>query len=215
MKIVSVIPIKLNNERLPGKNTMILGGKPLITYIQETLLAVSDLLDKVYVYCSDPSITSFLLPNVIFLQRDSSLDLPSSNFTQIFQSFSSTVKADVYLYAHATAPFVSEETVRACLEAFLSGQYDSAFCAEKIQDYLWRDNQPLNFDASNMPRSQDLPVLYRETSGIYTFQAKVFSQMQRRIGEQPYIREVTRREAVDINTAEDFRLAEALLEAEI
>ena len=29
MKIVSVMPIKLSNKRLPGKNTMLLGGKPL------------------------------------------------------------------------------------------------------------------------------------------------------------------------------------------
>ena len=30
MKIVAVMPIKMNNERLPGKNTKILGGKPLL-----------------------------------------------------------------------------------------------------------------------------------------------------------------------------------------
>ena len=38
MKIVSIIPIKTNNERLPGKNTKILGDVPLITYVQKLVL---------------------------------------------------------------------------------------------------------------------------------------------------------------------------------
>ncbi len=33
MKTVAMMPIKLHNERLPGKNTMILGGKPLLQYV--------------------------------------------------------------------------------------------------------------------------------------------------------------------------------------
>lgn len=33
MKIVAMVPIKLKNERLPNKNTKILGDKPLVRYI--------------------------------------------------------------------------------------------------------------------------------------------------------------------------------------
>lgn len=38
MKTVAFIPIKMNNERLPGKNTKgFSNGRPLISYILETL----------------------------------------------------------------------------------------------------------------------------------------------------------------------------------
>ena len=37
MKVVSFIPIKLNNQRLPGKNTMELAGRPTCDYIFETI----------------------------------------------------------------------------------------------------------------------------------------------------------------------------------
>ena len=41
MKTVAFVPIKLNNERLPGKNTKcFINGKPLITYILDTLKKV-------------------------------------------------------------------------------------------------------------------------------------------------------------------------------
>ena len=32
MRIVAIMPIKLHNERCPGKNTRILGDKPLLQY---------------------------------------------------------------------------------------------------------------------------------------------------------------------------------------
>lgn len=210
MRIVAVMPIKLNNERLPGKNTMILGDKPLL---QHTLLNLRklELLDEIDVFCSDRSIIPFLPEGITFRQREKKLDLPSSNFTQIFESYQREQTADIYLYAHATAPFVTVQTMKECVDSVVSGEYDSAFCALKIQDYLWQDQEPLNFDASNIPRSQDIPPIYRETSGIYVFRREVFEKYQRRIGKKPYIKEVSYKEAVDINNPEDFQLAQALV----
>jgi CMP-N-acetylneuraminic acid synthetase len=76
---------------------------------------------------------------------------------------------------------------------------------------LWRRGEPLNFNAENIPRSQDIEPIYRETSGVYVLTKDVFEQYHRRIGNKPYIHEVTYKEAIDINTAEDFKLAEAIL----
>ena len=210
MKIVSVIPIKTNNERLPGKNTKQLGDKPLIYYIQKSLLDVQG-IDERYVFCSDRNICQYLLPGITYLNRPVALDSPQTNFTQIFETFTQEVPADVYIYAHATAPFVSLETINECIEKVVSKENDSAFCAVKIQDFLWSDGKPLNFDAANLPRSQDLSPIYRETSGVYVFTNEVFQRFHRRIGQSPFIKEVSFREAVDINTIEDFKLAEHLL----
>ena len=208
------MPIKLNNERLPGKNTMLLGEKPLL---QHQLLAVqkTSLVDDVYVYCSDEAIRPFLPKNIRFLKRSAELDLPTSNFTQIFSSFSRTVPADIYVYVHATAPFITTETISECIRAVQGGEYDSAFCAVKIQDFLWRDGEPLNFDAENLPRSQDLEPIYRETSGVYVFTKEVFENYHKRIGKKPFIKEVSFKEAVDINNPEDFQLAKAFVNIDL
>ena len=214
MKIIAIMPIKLNNERLPGKNTMILGNKPLLQHQLYAALS-ANILDKIYVFCSDSGICEYLPEGVTFLQRDKALDLPTSNFNQIFTAFSEEVESDIYVYIHATAPFITTDTITECIRAVASGRYDSAFCATKIQDFLWKDGEPLNFDASNLPRSQDLEPIYRETSGVYVFTREVFDKLHRRVGNNPYIKEVTFKEAVDINNPEDFRLAEAMLNVEI
>ena len=132
MKIVAVVPIKTNNERLPGKNTKLLGGVPLVRHVLRSLIDVSSINER-YVFCSDDGVGKHLLPGIAFLERDAALDLPDSNFTQIFESFSKEVCADIYVYAHATAPFVTAETIGGCIDAVKSGKHDSAFCAVKIE----------------------------------------------------------------------------------
>lgn len=214
MKIVAIMPIKLNNERCPGKNIHNLGDKPLLQYELDNLKA-TNLCDSINVYCSDEAVVPYLPSGINFIKRPKDLDLPTSNFTQIFENFMNIMDADIYVYAHATAPFISVNTMKQCIEAVKSGMYDSAFCAVKLQDYLWQDGEPLNFDATNVPRTQDLKAIYQETSGVYVFMKNVFKQYRRRVGKNPFIKEVSFKEAVDIDNPEDFKLAEALVKIEI
>ena len=212
-KITAIMPIKLNNERCPGKNTRLLGGKPLLQHELDSLLATG-LCNDINVFCSSEDVIPFLPENVKFIQRPQFLDLPTSNFNQIFSSFISIKDADIYIYAHATAPFITIETMKECIDAVLSGHHDSAFCAVKLQDFLWKNGKPLNFDATNIPRTQDLEPIYQETSGVYVFTKEVFLKYKRRIGTNPYIKEVSFKEATDIDTLEDFKIAEYLLNME-
>ena len=89
--------------------------------------------------------------------------------------------------------------MRDCILAVKSKEYDSAFCAKKLQDYLWQNGKPLNFDAANVPRTQDLEPIYQETSGVYVFTREVFEKYKRRIGQKPLIKEMSFIEAVDID----------------
>ena len=107
MKTVAFVPVKLNNERLPGKNTKPFhNGDPLICYILRTLLKTRG-LDEIYVYCSDPAIQEYLPKGVKWLRRDSRLDSSSTLILEVLQAFARDVDADTYVLAHATAPFIS------------------------------------------------------------------------------------------------------------
>lgn len=210
MTTIAIMPIKLINERCPGKNTRMLGTKPLLQYELDSLKETG-LCNSINVFCSSEDVVPFLPDGVSFVKRPEYLDLPTFNFTQIFTLFMEQNDADIYVYAHATAPFITVDTMKQCIEAVQSGEYDSAFCALKIQDYLWQDGEPLNFDATNLPRTQDLKPIYQETSGVYVFTKEVFEKYHRRIGKKPFIKEVSFKEAVDIDNPEDFYLAEALV----
>ena len=210
MKIIAIVPMKLNNRRLPQKNTKsFTNGKPLCYYILSTLLTVDE-IDEVYVYCSNPDIQEFIPEGVNYLKRSTSLDQDTTSMTEVLTCFTKEVDADVYVMTHTTAPFISKESIEKGLHAVLSGDYDSAFAAKKLQDFLWKDGEPFNYELSNIPRTQDLPALYEETSGLYIYRKEVMSGLHRRIGEKPYIVEVGEIEGIDIDEPEDFMIADAV-----
>ncbi len=210
MKTVAVVPMKLNNRRLPQKNTKsFTNGRPLCQYILSTLLEVEE-IEKVYVYCSNPEIREYLPEGVTYLQRSESLDQDSTKMNEVLQAFAKQVSAEVYVMTHTTAPFITKESIRKGIQAVQSGEYDSAFAAKKLQDFLWKDGQPFNYELDNIPRTQDLQPLFEETSGFYIYRSEVMTRNNRRIGDKPYIVEVGEIESIDIDEAEDFMIADAV-----
>lgn len=210
MKTVAVVPMKLNNRRLPQKNTKCFtNGKPLCYYILSTLLQ-TDGIDEVYVYCSNPDIQEFIPEGVRYLKRSESLDQDTTKMNEVLQCFAKDVPADIYVMTHTTAPFISKESIEKGLSAVKSGEYDSSFAAKKLQDFLWKDGAPFNYELDNIPRTQDLPALYEETSGFYIYKNEVMTALNRRIGDKPYIVEVGEIESVDIDEPEDFMIADAI-----
>lgn len=209
-KVIAIVPMKLNNCRLPQKNTKrFTNGEPLCKYILRTLLTVEG-VDEVYVYCSNPEIQDFIPEGVKYLRRSETLDQDTTQMNEVLQAFAKDVPADVYVMTHTTAPFISRESVEQGLEAVRSGEYDSAFAVKKLQDFLWKDGEPFNYTLDHIPRTQDLPPLYEETSGFYIYRRNVITDLNRRIGEKPYMVEVSEIESVDIDEKEDFMIADAI-----
>ncbi len=211
MKIVAVVPMKLNSSRLPQKNIKCFtNGKPLCYYILSTLLLLRHSIDEVYVYCSNPDIQNYLPKGVNYLMRSEQLDQDSTKINEVLQCFAKDVSADIYVMAHTTAPFVTAKSIEKGLNAVYSGSYDSAFAAKKIQDFLWKDGIPFNYNLNCIPRTQDLPLYYEETSGFYIYRSEIITEFNRRIGRNPYIVEVGEIEGIDIDEPEDFEIADAV-----
>ena len=214
-RTVAVVPMKLNNSRLPQKNTKpFTNGQPLCFYILETLKEINE-VDEIYVYCSNPAIKEYIPRGVKYLTRSEDLDKDSTKMNEVLKAFAHDVPADVYVMTHVTAPFISAESIKKGIHAVVNGKYDSAFAAKKLQDFLWKDNVPFNYTLDNIPRTQDLPPMYEETSGFYIYKSDVITSLNRRIGNNPYVVEVNEIESVDIDEAEDFNIAKQFYRADM
>jgi len=210
MKTVAFIPIKLNNERLPGKNIRRFdNGEPLLTYILSTALHINA-IDDIYVYCSSEQILEYLPQGVKFLKRPISLDSFNTSITEVIASFTETISADVYTLLHATSPFISVKSIEAGLQSVQNGVHDSALAVYRHYDFLWRGGVPENYDVHNVPRTQDLEPFYTETSGFFIF-TKALAAQKRRVGDRPFLVEVSKIEAIDIDESIDFDIANAIL----
>ncbi len=210
MKTVALIPIKLGSKRVPGKNIKpFYDGTPLMSFIQKACMDAKN-INEVYIYCSDEAVKPYVLPGVKYLKRPEFLDGDDKNANDIIREFMSAVDADIYVNAHTTSPFAKASTIEECIDMVASGAYDSAFCAEALRTFMWEDGKPINFDPDHFPRTQDLPLIYGETSIAYVFTKESFLKHNRRLGSKPFVKEVSKIEAIDIDYPEDFDIANAI-----
>lgn len=210
MKVVAFVPIRLNSKRVAGKNLKILGGKPLMCHILETLAGIKQ-IDEVYVYCSQESIIEHLPEGVKFLKRSELLDSDSTLGQDIYDAFTKEVDADVYILAHTTSPFIKASTIENAINAISEGGHDSAFSAQRFKTFAWYNGKPLNYDLKCVPLTQNIEPVYVETSAFYMFRREVWTDKHQRIGDNPYMAVIDTVEGVDIDYPEDYEFAERII----
>ena len=210
MRVVAFATIKLNSQRVPQKNIKPIGSKPLCYHILDTARKVKG-IDDVIVYCSDDRIVDYIPKKVNYIKRDSYLDGDQILAKDTYTAFLKDVPdADYYIALCTTSPFTKVETLENALARVLSGEYDSAFSAQKHQTFSWYQNKPINYDPALVPRTQDIEPVYVETSAFFIFPRDLWINHGRRIGFRPYIACVDPIEAVDIDTMEDYEFAQAI-----
>lgn len=209
MKIVAFEPIKLNSQRLPGKNKLPLAGRPLCYHLTNALLQVPE-IDEVYVFCSSDEVMDYVPEGTKFLKRDSYYDGDSVKSFELIGKFIDSVDADIYVFANTTSPFLKADSISNALRHVIDGEYDSAVTVREFKTFALYQGKPLNYDINDIPKTQDIEPVYVETSGAYIFKKEIFTEHRRRLGFHPYLQIVDEIEGVDIDTKEDFDYAETL-----
>ncbi len=214
-KIVALLPMKANSERVKGKNFREFNGKPLFRWILDSLLAVEQ-IDRVVINTDARHLLAEngLIDDDRVLIRDRKPeicgDMVSMNL--VLADDVENVNADIYLMTHTTNPLMKADTVRRSLDAFQTakskGTADSLFTVDKIQTRFYRsDASPVNHDPDNLVRTQDLEPWFEENSNLYIFTRDSFAKTNARIGKQPMLFESSKFESIDIDTAEDWDFA--------
>jgi CMP-N-acetylneuraminic acid synthetase len=214
-KIVALLPMKANSERVKGKNFRDFNGKPLFRWILDSLLTI-EAIDLIVINTDARAILADngLVDSARVLIRDRKPeicgDLVSMN--AVIADDVSAIDADTYLMTHTTNPLMSSTTIRNALEAFgraqASGTADSLFTVSKTQARFYRaDCSPVNHDPDNLVRTQDLEPWFEENSNLYAFTKESFRKTGARIGRQPMMLETSKFESIDIDNPEDWEFA--------
>lgn len=206
MKTVTFVPIKLHSQKITNMIFLPIAGRPLCWHLCNTLLKIKS-IDEVYVFCSEDNVLNYLPDGIRFLKMDKSFEGDSATELDIYREFIKQVDADLYILAHATSPFIKESSIEDALYHVLSGEYDSAFSAKRVQTFAWFQGMPINYDLNDVPRTQDMEPVWVETSAFVIFLKEVFTIHNRRTGFKPYIREVAGLESIDIDNESDYELA--------
>ncbi|MDO5371200.1 acylneuraminate cytidylyltransferase family protein [Paracoccus sp. (in: a-proteobacteria)] len=203
---------------MKGKNFRLLHGKPLFSWILDTLLAVNE-IDEVVINTDARHILAEngLVEGGRVRIRDRKPELCGDTVSMnlILADDVGAVQADSYLMTHTTNPMLRPETVRAALADYragvASGEADSLFTVNRIQTRFYReDASPVNHDPDNLIQTQDLEPWFEENSNLYIFSRDSFARTNARIGRKPRLFVMDKLESLDIDTPEDWALTEAV-----
>lgn len=217
-KVIALLPMKANSERVKGKNFRPLAGKPLFQWILDALLSDKN-IDQVVINTDAKEI---LLSNglvesdrVVIRERKPELcgDLVSMNL--IIEDDIANTNADTYLMTHTTNPLISGATISKALQVYSEslGEYDSLFTVNKVQTRFYKEDMtPVNHNPDQLIRTQDLEPWYEENSCLFIFSAESFAKTNARIGAKPMMYITPALESIDIDEPDDWEMASALAE---
>ena len=213
-KIVALVPMRHNSERVPGKNYRLFAGRPLYHRIVGSLLACPFITEVVIDTDSRKIMedASQHFPQVRLIDRPEHLRSGIIPMNDVLLYDASRIRSDYYLQTHSTNPLLRTETITKAIETFLlPGDHDSLFGVTRLQTRLYdAQSHPINHDPDILLRTQDLPPVYEENSTLYIFSGETLEVRKNRIGCRPVMFEVGREEAIDIDEELDFLFAEFL-----
>jgi CMP-N-acetylneuraminic acid synthetase len=215
LKIVALVPMRHHSVRVPGKNYRLLAGKPLYQHILDSLLACPEIA-QVVVDTDSPIVIDGLradYPQVVVLERPEHLKADTIPMNEILMYDTAQAPADFYLQTHSTNPLLRPETISSAIRTLRSlyPAYDSLFSVTRLQTRLYDQlGRSINHNPAILLRTQDLPPVYEENSCIYLFTRQTLEFRRNRLGERPFLFEIDRREAVDIDEEMDFTIADLM-----
>lgn len=214
-KLVAILPMRHNSERVIGKNYREFAGKPLFHHILNSLLACQP-IDKIVVDTDSPVIIdqiNKLFPGILILERPEHLRDGNIPMNDVLLNTVSQIPSDFYLQTHSTNPNLTVKSITGAIKKFLEiyPAYDSLFSVTKKHVRYWDSlARPINHNQSILLRTQDLPPIFEENSCMYIFNKDILERKHNRIGDRPYLFEIPEIEAQDIDVELNFLVAEFL-----
>tara|TARA_B100000989_G_scaffold184364_1_gene138799 strand:+ start:3449 stop:4147 length:699 start_codon:yes stop_codon:yes gene_type:complete len=218
MIIKALLPMKANSERVPGKNFKEFNNKPLFKWVLDNLVEI-DLIKEIVINTDARNILEGL--NVhknskIFI-RDRKPEICGDfiSMNEIIYDDIENTEANIFLMTHTTNPLLEKSTIVSAINKFKKAlsfkEADSLFSVNKIQSRFYdKDTKPINHNPKSLLRTQDLEPWFEENSNFYLFTKESFIETRSRIGKKPIMHITNPIESIDIDTKEDWDLAEMI-----
>ena len=221
-KITCFLPCRAGSQRVVRKNI-----KPFASYehglieIKLRQLLVAEEIDEVVLTTNDDDILAYAESldesRLRLHRRVEELSSSATSTDQLAAHALELIPEGHILWTHVTSPFITakhyDEVIRAYWKQRELG-YDSLMTTTAIHEFLWQDEQPMNYDrkVEKWPRTQTLKPVHEVNSGAFLTSAEIYSELDDRIGRRPYLYGMDKFTSFDIDWPEDFVIAECLVE---
>ncbi len=228
--VVGLIPARGGSKRVPGKNIRLLNGRPLIAHAIKAARD-SGIFVEIIVSTEDEKIAEIARENgalVPFMRPAAYASEVSPDIEWVFHALKALQEMgkdyDAFSILRPTSPFRTGETIKRAWKTFLeAGEVDSLRAVEKCHEHpckMWVIRQGrllplLPFGPEKQPwhssQYQSLPEVYVQNASLEIAWSRVVFETGTIAGAKiiPFLTEGY--EGFDINSPEDWALAEKLI----
>jgi CMP-N,N'-diacetyllegionaminic acid synthase len=227
LKILGLIPARSGSKGVPGKNTKVLGGKPLIAYTIESakksqlitdLIVSTDSEDIAAVARSFGADVPFIRPVELATDSAKSIDVVLHALHELQKQ---NRHYDAVILLQPTNPFRPEGFIDDAIKKFIMCGYDSLISVLPVPHefnphWVFEPDAEGNLhiatgDATIISRRQELPKAYFRDGSIYITAAEVVRNKNSFYGNKLGYIEANPKRHVNIDTPDDWVLAEKKL----
>jgi pseudaminic acid cytidylyltransferase len=226
-KCCAVIPARGGSKGIPGKNIKLLNGKPLLQYTVDSLLEAG-CFDRIIVTSDSHEILSVAsdlgVEAHLRVEAEESNDVMMPDIPAItcLETIPIEVRPEFAFMLQCTSPLVKTETYRNAYKALLENPDATVFAAHKAHVFLWQESSspdekntwfPINHPFyERIGRQFVKHQQVNELGAFYGFRTSSFIEARHRFFSQAQPVLLEESEIIDIDTPEDWALAEFKLQ---
>ena len=215
------LPTRKGSERVINKNTRnfnnIVGG---LLFLKLNELLKSELIDEIILSTNDSEsieiASKFNSSKIIINERPEELAQSNTSLLDLVAYVPTVCNHPNILWTHVTSPFIEASDYDKMIETFfnqLQFGYDSLMTVKAIKNFVWDEKLKDIVNRVNdekWPRTQDLKVLFEIDSAAFINSKEMYLSHKNRIGQNPFLYELSGIKGFDIDWQDDFNLAEQL-----
>ncbi len=219
------IPCRQGSQRIANKNTKTFSGVHggLFKIKIDQLLSIDNDI-PIVISTDDKEVidiaNSYNDKRITVHSRPKYLCQSSTKVIDLIMYVPTIINTKHVFWLHVTTPLVLpvvyKKTLRKYFECLDQG-YDSLMSVTKNQSFLWdqKKKEIINYDRKQIkyPQTQDLDPLFEINHAFYAMPIENYFLYEDRIGKNPYLVELSKVEAIDIDWEDDFQLAEYVFDS--
>ena len=205
MKAVAVVPTRRRSMRVPEKNVRtIWKGLSLLQLKVMVLQRCQNIASIIVSSDDDIALEQAVAVGAVPSYRDPRLCDDHVDLGELFSDVLAPFQNEIVYWAHPTSPFVTAATIDAAVQRVLTEPTKCVLGVQRLQEFLWSRDGPINYDPLNQPRSQDLSPMWRVTGGIHMATGHAFIERGALAFEPMAFHELSIAEGLDINDEGDW-----------
>jgi len=212
MNIKALVPVRSGSVRVANKNIRPFCNSTLLQEKLKHLLEVEE-LEEVVVNSNDEQMLEMAgRMGATPVKRDPHYASNTVSMSDVYENMAEQMDCEHIMFANVTNPLCGTETYRKAIAQYkvMGEDHDSLASSAAVNEFLWLEGKPVNYDVAHQPRSQDLPPITRLTFAFCLLPRKLMIERKNVVGERPFMFLTSETEAVDIDTNLDFFIAEQL-----